>query len=147
MLVFVRDKIVYIVFYLFLFFVLKEGVFTSRCLREFWRNVVPPNFCPHPEQSCIESLYDESQVVKELIQPLELFICGSPSVCPEKVMENLSKNDNPPALCGRVFRMGEPTYRYLHFINNSWSLLFYRCVLLPLKLPRLWRRSNLRPVR
>ena len=60
----------------------------------------------------MESLYDESQVVKELIQPLELFLCGSPSADTDKIWEDLSKNDNPPALCGRVFRMGEPTYRW-----------------------------------
>ena len=59
----------------------------------------------------MESLYEESQVVQELIQPLELFLCGSSTVDTEKVWEDLSKNDNPPALCGRVFRMGEPTYR------------------------------------
>ena len=59
----------------------------------------------------MESLYDEAQVVKELIHPLELFLCGNPTSDTEKIWENLSNNDNPPALCGRVFRMGEPTYR------------------------------------
>jgi len=88
----------------------QEGTFSSRCLREFWRTVVPPNFCPKRGHNCMESLYEESQVVQELIQPLELFLCGSSTVDTEKVWEDLSKNDNPPALCGRVFRMGEPTY-------------------------------------
>lgn len=72
--------------------------------------VVPPNFCPVPGHNCMESLYDEAQVVREMILPLELFLCGNPTTDPEKVWDNLSKNDNPPALCGRVFRMGEPTY-------------------------------------
>ena len=59
----------------------------------------------------MESLYDEAQVVREMILPLEQFLCGSPTVDPEKVWENLSKNDNHSALCGQVFRLGEPTYR------------------------------------
>ena len=73
--------------------------------------VVPPNFCPVPGHNCMESLYDEAQVVREMILPLEQFLCGAPTGDPDKVWEELSKNDNPPALCGRVFRMGEPTYR------------------------------------
>ena len=93
-----------------------------RCLREFWRVVVPPNFCPKPGHNCMEALYDEAQVVREMIKPLEQFLCGSPMVDPEKVWENLANNDNPPALCGRVFRMGEPTYRYVILVN-------YACVL------------------
>lgn len=93
---------------------LQEGTFTTQCLREFWKMVVPPNFCPVPGHNCMESLYDEAQVVREMIQPLEQFLCGSSTGDPNKIWEELSKNDNPPALCGRVFRMGEPTYRFFH---------------------------------
>ena len=89
----------------------QEGAFNTRCLREFWQMVVPVNFCPVPGHNCMESLYDEAQVVREMILPLEQFLCGSPTVDPEKVWENLSKNDNHSALCGQVFRLGEPTYR------------------------------------
>ncbi|XP_057372526.1 E3 ubiquitin-protein ligase UBR2-like isoform X1 [Daphnia carinata] len=88
----------------------QDGTFTTQCLREFWKMVVPPNFCPVPGHNCMESLYDETQVVREMILPLEQFLCGAPTGDPDKVWEELSKNDNPPALCGRVFRMGEPTY-------------------------------------
>ena len=73
----------------------------------------------------MESLYDEAQVVREMILPLEQFLCAAPTGDPNKVWEELSKNDNPPALCGRVFRMGEPTYRYLdqilYFVNRIMS--------------------------
>lgn len=88
----------------------QDGTFTTQCLREFWKMVVPPNFCPVPGHNCMESLYDEAQVVREMILPLEQFLCAAPTGDPNKVWEELSKNDNPPALCGRVFRMGEPTY-------------------------------------
>ena len=60
-----------------------------------------------------------------MILPLEQFLCAAPTGDPNKVWEELSKNDNPPALCGRVFRMGEPTYRYLdqilYFVNRITS--------------------------
>ena len=61
----------------------QEGAFNTRCLREFWQMVVPVNFCPVPGHNCMESLYDEAQVVREMILPLEQFLCGSPTVDPE----------------------------------------------------------------
>lgn len=50
---------------------------------------------------------EERKAKRFLFRPLETFICdGDPDV----IFQQLKQYDNPPALCGRVFRLGEPTY-------------------------------------
>ena len=54
------------------------------------------------------SVPEEDQLCHDkLLDPLEWFICnGDPKI----VIQQLKKTDSPPQLCGRVFKMGEPTY-------------------------------------
>ena len=42
-----------------------------------------------------------------LLAPLEWYICNGD---PEVVFQELKQVDVPPQFCGRVFKMGEPTY-------------------------------------
>jgi len=46
--------------------------------------VVSVNFWPVPGHNCVESLYEEAQVVRDMILPLEQFLCGSPIVDPRR---------------------------------------------------------------
>ena len=77
---------------------------------------------------------DEDQLKKYLFDPLERFLCGCPSNSipagattsndvqdmdegdeshqrePEQILKEISALNAPPAQCGKLFRMGEPTY-------------------------------------
>lgn len=85
-----------------------DGTFTPRQFREYWRTTVPPIFAPQPNASPlhIEDLDDQAQ--KLLLEPLHLFIAGSSS--PEQIYSSIRDLDNAPALCGHIFKSGEPTY-------------------------------------
>lgn len=62
----------------------------------------------------VDEANEERKAKRFLFRPLESFICdGDPDV----IFKQLKQYDNPPALCGKVFRLGEPTYscRYVLF--------------------------------
>ena len=50
---------------------------------------------------------EESKAAKILFSPLEQFVCDGN---PDEVFNKLKLAENPPDICGRVFRSGEPTY-------------------------------------
>ncbi|EFN77425.1 E3 ubiquitin-protein ligase UBR2 [Harpegnathos saltator] len=86
---------------------MNKGILTSLNFREFWRVWVPKIYSPERNGNCLAWSIDENKAQKILFSPLEEFICnGNPQV----VVKELTKMDNPPSMCGRVFKMGEPTY-------------------------------------
>lgn len=84
-----------------------KGVLSCNQFKEHWRIWVPNIFSPEPNNSCLDWSFDEEQAQKVLFDTLEEFICNGD---PQTVLKNLSQSDNPPSICGRVFKMGEPTY-------------------------------------
>lgn len=63
---------------------------------------------PYAFKTCQLSQEEEEQKFKTLLlSPLEWYIFGED---PEQAIEELKKNDNPPQLCGHVFKSGEPNY-------------------------------------
>ncbi|XP_022090743.1 E3 ubiquitin-protein ligase UBR2-like [Acanthaster planci] len=72
-------------------------------LYRFWRDNVPQAYTSNEL-----SVPEEDVVCQEkLLKPLEWFMCNGD---PRLVFQQLKKTDSPPQLCGRVFKMGEPTY-------------------------------------
>lgn len=43
-----------------------------------------------------------------LFRPLEVYLCNS--FDSEKALSKLKEFDDPPQLCGKVFKAGEPSY-------------------------------------
>lgn len=43
-----------------------------------------------------------------LLKPLEVYICNS--LDSDKALDKLNEFDDPPQLCGKVFKAGEPSY-------------------------------------
>uniref|UniRef100_T1JGA7 E3 ubiquitin-protein ligase n=1 Tax=Strigamia maritima TaxID=126957 RepID=T1JGA7_STRMM len=80
---------------------------TKTELRNYWRDVVPLIYSPALRADCLNLVYDEDQARIYLFNTLEQFICNGK---PEDVFKQLKALDDPPALCGRVFKTGEPTY-------------------------------------
>ncbi|MPC24348.1 E3 ubiquitin-protein ligase UBR2 [Portunus trituberculatus] len=85
----------------------KEGRFSALNVRDYWRIKVPEIYSPLPNCNCLRILFDEEQAQKMLFDPLERFMCAGD---PTQVYQMVKQLDNPPSLCGRVFKNGDPTY-------------------------------------
>ena len=80
-------------------------------IKDFWRDwsrIVPKLFSPTVNCDCLNIQYNEIEAKNQLIGPLERFITGVRT--PQSVFSRLKRFDDPPTLCGRIFKSGEPTY-------------------------------------
>jgi hypothetical protein len=82
------------------------------CLNNHWRNFVPIcfNALDVPTRNLIDT--DSNKI---LLKPLESYICND--LDSDKVLSKLIELDDPPVLCGKVFKAGEPSYfcRYFNY--------------------------------
>lgn len=85
----------------------EEGILGNMHFREHWRLYVPKVFCSDPSVNCIDNVFDEVNIQNLLFAPLEEFICGG---SPKEVFDRISRLDDPPSICGKVFKLSEPTY-------------------------------------
>jgi E3 ubiquitin-protein ligase UBR2 len=74
-------------------------------LHNHWKLYVP--LCLNAQDSPKRNLIDKESD-KILMRTLEAYLCNSYDA--ETVLDNLKKLDDPPQLCGRVFKNGEPSY-------------------------------------
>lgn len=81
---------------------------TARDFRHYWASSAPPIYSPKAGCDCLNMFFDEEAAKRVLFSPLEKFVCGNDN--PEAVFNDLKMLDNPPSLCGKVFKLGEPTY-------------------------------------
>lgn len=79
---------------------------TGLDFRTYWRDMVPSLFSP--KRNALVPPYDEETVKATLYDPLERFIFDGRLAV--DILEQLRETESPPTLCGRVFKMGEPTY-------------------------------------
>ena len=86
---------------------LSKGILTATHFKEHWRIWVPKIYSPEPNTNILNWTFDEEDAQKLLYNTLEEFICNGD---PCEVLKQLRENDDPPSVCGRVFKMGEPTY-------------------------------------
>ena len=77
----------------------------DEALRRHWCQYVP---CVYTSQLDIDTAYEDRRAKKLLFRPMEVFLCDSSD--PEEEFRRLKERDDPPDLCGKVFKMGEPTY-------------------------------------
>ncbi|XP_063980844.1 E3 ubiquitin-protein ligase UBR2 isoform X2 [Diachasmimorpha longicaudata] len=86
---------------------MSKGILTSTHFKEHWRIWVPQIYSPEPNGNCLGWSFDEDMAEKILYNTLEEFICNGD---PREVLQQLVKMENPPSVCGRFFKVGEPTY-------------------------------------
>jgi len=73
-------------------------------LKEHWKKFVPAVFSGRLEP---DTAKEERRANRLLFMPMETFLCdGDPDV----IFKKLKEYDDPPVLCGKVFKFGEPTY-------------------------------------
>ena len=68
--------------------------------------ILPPN--PNMDYLSPQSHIDDDEVKADLLWPLEAFICNSET--PETVLKALAEKNDPSSTCGKLFKLGEPTY-------------------------------------
>jgi len=87
----------------------EKETLTHLHFREWWRQKVPKIFSPIPSMNYQKPLdhIEEEDVQKYFFNLLERFLCNGD---PKEVLEKLSSLNDPPANCGKVFKIGEPTY-------------------------------------
>jgi len=103
---------------------MNKGVLTNINFREYWRLWVPKIYTPELNGNCLEWIIDEDTANRMLLRPLEEFICGGD---PQVILKELTKMDNPPTICGRMFKMGEPTYSCRECGMDSTCVLCVDC--------------------
>ena len=67
---------------------------------------------------------DNEAVKEQLLRPLERFLCDGD---PQEVMKTLSALNDPPATCGKLFKMGEPTYSCRDCSHDPTCVLCVEC--------------------
>lgn len=103
---------------------MKQGVLSSTHFKEHWRVWVPRIFSPTANESFSDWSYDEEKARKLLFSTLEEFICDGD---PAQVLTNMSQLERPPSVCGRVFKVGEPTYSCRECGMDSTCVLCVDC--------------------
>jgi len=74
-------------------------------LRDHWKTYVP--ICFNVSDNPLKNLI-ETETYRILLEPLAVFICNDPDC--DKVLAELKNLEDPPQLCGKVFKAGEPSY-------------------------------------
>ncbi|KAL5008356.1 hypothetical protein ScPMuIL_013937 [Solemya velum] len=88
-------------------------------LKQHWKSFVLHVF---NEKNDIEKT--ERFATKFLLVPMEEFLCNGN---PEQMFDELKKLDQPSQLCGKVFKIGEPTYSCRDCANDPTCVLCIDC--------------------
>ncbi|XP_031834567.1 ubr1 ubiquitin ligase [Nomia melanderi] len=84
---------------------MSKGILSGIHFKEHWRIWVPKIYSPIRNSNCLDWYIDEENAQKMLFYTLEEFICNGD---PQLILKQLSQMDSN--ICGKVFKMGEPTY-------------------------------------
>lgn len=85
----------------------ESNTLTDSDFRNYWKFWVPRILKPEIQGNSLEWSFNEQKAEKMLFNTLEEFICNGKSI---EVLRGLTQQNYPPSVCGRVFKMGEPTY-------------------------------------
>lgn len=92
--------------------------------RDYWKLWVPRILKPEIQGNSLEWSFNEQKAEKVLFNTLEEFICSGNSI---EVLRGLTQQNYPPSVCGRVFKMGEPTYNCRECGMDSTCVLCVDC--------------------
>ncbi|XP_076675682.1 ubr1 ubiquitin ligase [Andrena cerasifolii] len=84
---------------------MNKGTLSYTHFKGHWKVWVPKIYSPEPNGNCLDWNFDEERAQKILYDTLEEFICNGDS---QVILKQLSQMDN--VICGKVFKMGDPTY-------------------------------------
>ncbi|XP_001952747.1 E3 ubiquitin-protein ligase UBR2 [Acyrthosiphon pisum] len=102
----------------------ENNTLTKFDFRNYWKTWVPIILKPEIQGNSLEWSFNEQKAEKILLNTLEEFICNGNSI---EVLHGLTKQNFPPSVCGRVFKMGEPTYNCRECGMDSTCVLCVDC--------------------
>lgn len=102
----------------------ESNTLTESDFRHFWKIWVPRILKPEIHVSSLEWSFNEQKTEQILFNTLEEFICSGNSI---EVLHCLTQQNYPPSVCGRVFKMGEPTYNCRECGMDSTCVLCVDC--------------------
>lgn len=77
----------------------------SLLMKHFGKHILP---CFEiRETPTLKGFVNEEKFRTEILEPIEYFVCGED---PSKGFERMKNLNSPPQLCGKHFKVGEPTY-------------------------------------
>lgn len=101
----------------------ESNTLTDSDFRTFWKTWVPQMKDKFGEDS-LEWTFNETRADSVLLASLEAFIFNGSKY---SVLDTLSDKNYPPSVCGRVFKMGEPTYNCRECGMDSTCVLCVDC--------------------
>jgi hypothetical protein len=84
------------------------GKLTQKNFWHYWAEEVPPIYSYTSGCNCLEVNFDETLIESKLLAPLEQFIWASDDIAAK--LNQLKGTENPPKVCGKIFKNGEPIY-------------------------------------
>ncbi|XP_065213791.1 E3 ubiquitin-protein ligase UBR2 [Planococcus citri] len=100
----------------------EQGTLNESHFKEHWRLYVPQVLCLDPSNSSYDRIFDEENV---LFAPLEQFICGDGNT--GEILDRVQRLDEPSTVCGKVFKMSEPTYHCRECGTDPTCVLCVEC--------------------
>lgn len=97
---------------------------TESDFRTYWTVWVPRILKPEIQGNALDWSFNEQKAEQTLLNTLEEFICNGNSI---EVLHGLTQQNFPPSVCGRVFKMGEPTYNCRECGMDSTCVLCVDC--------------------
>ncbi|CAD7090539.1 unnamed protein product [Hermetia illucens] len=102
----------------------EAGLLTSPEMKKFFSENAPLYAELEADGDSVRYVYNESTAKTKIIEPLIEFICGND---PQRLIEKLKSESNAPSVCGKVFRIGEPTYSCRGCGMDSTCVLCVNC--------------------
>ncbi|CAF1153057.1 unnamed protein product, partial [Didymodactylos carnosus] len=94
------------------------------CLHQHWRHYVPLCYTYH--SNLVEGMM-ELNAESILFRPLEIFLYGNEDM--ENAVQTITALNNPPTVCGHLFKPEEPTYFCRDCCVDSTCVLCTECFL------------------
>ncbi|XP_025197910.1 E3 ubiquitin-protein ligase UBR2 [Melanaphis sacchari] len=102
----------------------ENNTLTESDFRSYWKTWVPIILKPEVQGNSLDWSFNERKAEQVLLNTLEEFICNGNST---EVLRGLTQQNFPPSVCGRVFKMGEPTYNCRECGMDSTCVLCVDC--------------------
>ncbi|XP_057659801.1 E3 ubiquitin-protein ligase UBR2 isoform X1 [Diorhabda carinulata] len=101
-----------------------DGLLGPVHFEELWRLWVPRIYSPSLNESCLNWNFNEELSQEILFNTLDKFICNGD---PNTVFAHMDSFGTRPSVCGRVFKLGEPTYSCRECGMDSTCVLCVEC--------------------
>lgn len=101
-----------------------QGTATQSNVEEYWKNIVPILLCPTPNSLSLDNSNKDALIRRYLLKPLEDFISKFEH---QDLLKYVGSTESSSPQCGRLFKLGEPTYTCRECGMDSTCVLCVEC--------------------